>query len=271
MALPASRLAATSVKFRRFEATNAAEAALERQRVKAFPSPSPPLGNEGAAPAREYAPPAHAVSAFDRAWQGMFDDHAAPFFDFNDGEDINQQLLDDVERAAKNVPRTEEDGAYHPWPDRGVSSITLPCLSLPVSDIFQSYSQTFLLTLVAFAPRSPLSRATIELILIFARAIQGYEVPTLSGFRKAMETVRQSGRGAPAPHVGSSASTFYAKSIKSGIARVSSRNLCSLHHCTFLLNSKATPFPPGSCEPRGAIANAPLSSTRADSEGAPRR
>ncbi|KAL9933878.1 hypothetical protein V8E36_006960 [Tilletia maclaganii] len=197
MALPASRLAATSVKFRRFEATNAAEAALERQRVEAFPSPSPPLGNEGAAPAREYAPPAHAVSAFDRAWQGMFDDHAAPFFDFNDGEDINQQLLDEVERAAKNVPRTEEDGAYHPWPDRG----------------------TFLLSLVAFAPRSPLSRATIELILIFARAIQGYEVPTLSGFRKAMETVRQSGRGAPAPHVGSSASTFYAKSIKSGIAR----------------------------------------------------
>ena len=87
--------------------------------------------------------------------------------------------------------------------------------------IWASQHQNFLLSLVAFAPRSPLSRSTIELVIAFANAIRGYEVPTMSAFRKATESLKEKGAGTVAATSGSAGTTFFTKSIKDSLRRVS--------------------------------------------------
>ncbi|CAD6889753.1 unnamed protein product [Tilletia caries] len=197
-ALPPNRLSVTSIRHQRYLVVQAAEKRAARAADTAPPpSPlSPRMSNDanGDGAQREYAPPVFASSQFDRDWDGM-QGGADMAWNFDGPTEKERRMIENVQKAMRNAARVGDDRQFFPWPDRG----------------------TFLLSLVAFAPRSPLSRSVLELVLAFARAIHGYEVPTLSAFRRAAEKVRESGGGALQASVGSGGTTFFTKSIRNGL------------------------------------------------------
>ncbi|KAE8240941.1 hypothetical protein A4X06_0g7723, partial [Tilletia controversa] len=146
--------------------------------------------------------PSLATRSFDRDWNAMPDagdrGREIPGWQFRESNLEEEAYFQAVQAALAAVPRTDEDGAFFPWPNRS----------------------TFLLSLVAFAPRCPLSRSCIEMILAFARAIAGYDIPSMSAFRQACEKVRgSSGAGWGNITRGSAGTPIFSKSLKSGLTK----------------------------------------------------
>ncbi|CAD6963839.1 unnamed protein product, partial [Tilletia caries] len=83
--------------------------------------------------------PSLATRSFDRDWNAMPDagdrGREIPGWQFRESNLEEEAYFQAVQAALAAVPRTDEDGAFFPWPNRS----------------------TFLLSLVAFAPRCPLS------------------------------------------------------------------------------------------------------------------
>ncbi|KAL9938932.1 hypothetical protein V8E36_001745 [Tilletia maclaganii] len=136
-------------------------------------------------------------SQFERDWNRMqeLEDTA---WQRDEQSNEEREMIAEIRSRLAAESRRDDDKDFWPWPDRG----------------------TFLLSLVVFAPRTPLSRTVTELVIAFANAVKHYEVPTLSAFRSATEKMRlRSPTKAVQPSEGSSGVPFFFNSIASGIAK----------------------------------------------------
>ncbi|KAE8183292.1 hypothetical protein CF335_g8367, partial [Tilletia laevis] len=182
--------------------TSARRSAAEEARRERGPSPAPlPVYDDDADPFDEEPPPVRAYpmarSQFDRGWDAMGDRNEA-LWDLGAQTEEERRMIAELEGQMANANRIDDDGDFWPWPDRG----------------------TYLLSLLVFCPRSPLSCTITEGVLAFTRAVQRYEIPTYSAFRSATESIRRSNPSADSVEFkGSAGNMLFYNSISSGIAR----------------------------------------------------